>query len=380
VERGREDRSTGSTLRDLQQLLAEGVQRLRRSTGCRMAVAWALRENGEPYVAAADFTGDAPGAPDAGIFALLAALRGATQLDAEDSPPALREVARRTRCQAAVPVGAGSGPPLAALLLAGEIRPRVLAELDAAALRLDAPLAAALAAGRLQRIDAEVQRLDRLAALGALSAEIAHEIRNPLVSLQTFLGLLPERREEPEFLTRYLDVVMGELRRVNRLLDLLVDCARPAPTPPGPEGSAPEQVLDTLAELLRHRAAAGGVRLEVETQDAPRTALGEDALRQVLLNLALNAIDATPPGGSVRLFARAVDASVEIRVIDSGPGIPDSERRLVFEPFSTTRGDRPGGLGLAITRRIVEEAAGRIEIADAEGGGAELVIRVPAIR
>jgi signal transduction histidine kinase len=326
---------------------------------------------------AADFAGEAPYHPDRESFAAVAQLPGATHLAAPAAGPEHGELARRTRCQAAVPIVAG-GAPLAALLIAGEVRPRALAELDAAAARLASPVANALALGRLERLDDAVRQLDRLAALGTLAAEIAHEVRNPLVTLQTFLQLLPERREDPEFLTRYLDVVRGELGRMDRLLDLVVDHARPGP-PDEAQPTDPARVLASVAELLRHRALEAGVRLVAETaEDTPAVELAEDGLRQVLLNLALNAVDATPEGGEILLSASARGEEVEIRVRDGGPGIPADLRERVFDPFVTTRGDRPGGLGLAISRRIVEEAGGAIEAREAPGGGAEIRVRLPA--
>ena len=365
-----------AALRDLQRLLAETTQRLRAASECHGVAAWALRTDGRPYLASADFHGEPPGEPDAEAFAQVAALPAATHLSAEDAPPELHELARRLRCDAAAPVRCEPGQALAALVISGSIGPRTLAMLEAAARRLEGPLAAALALGRLEQLDESVRRLDRLAALGALAAEIAHEVRNPLVTLQTFLQLLPERREDPEFLSRYLEVVTGELRRMDRLLDRIVETARPG-TSGDADAATVGAALEAVGELLRQRAIAGDVELALDCEASACVALGEDALRQVLLNLVQNALEVTPPGG--RVTARVVrgEGHVSIRVCDAGPGVPPELRQRIFEPFFTTRADRAGGLGLAITRRIVEEAGGAIAVDAASGGGAELRVRLP---
>jgi len=384
-------------LHDLQTLLADAVQRLRDGTGSGSAVAWALREDGAPYVAAAAFEGNAPPAPDREAFARAAALGGATDLTERRLDPALREIARRFQCSAAAPVSAGEERVMAVLLVraaAGDearpragprpaVPPRVLAQLDSSARRLAGPLAAALAAGRLRQLDEEVRQLDRLAALGALGAEIAHEVRNPLVSVKTFLELLPERRNDPEVLGAFCEVVRSEVARLERLLDTIVEHGSPQPQGladaiPDPASVGP--TLDAVLGLLEHRARRLGVVLEAHAQAGlPPLCLGEDALRQVLLNLALNALDATPPGGFVRLLARRAEAGVEVLVSDEGPGIPPELREAVFEPFVSTRRDRRGGLGLAISRRIVEEAGGSLVVGEGERGGAELRARIPSL-
>ena len=364
-----------ASLHDLQRLLAIATQRLRAACECEHAAAWALRPDGRPYLAGADWTGEPPAEPDADAFAEVARLPAATHLSAADASDAQRELARRLRCDAAAPIRSEPGV-LAALVLAGDIRPRTLAALDAAARRLEAPLAVALALGRLERLDESVRRLDRLAALGALAAEIAHEVRNPLVTLQTFLQLLPERREDPEFLTRYVQVVTGELRRMDRLLDRIVETARPAPEDAA--ASTPIAAsLEAVGELLHQRAVARGVELALDAGAAVRLALSEDALRQVLLNLVQNALDASPSGGTVAVRVATRAGRACIRVCDAGPGIPIALRERIFEPFFTTRPDRAGGLGLAITRRIVEEAGGAIEVDATPGGGSEFRVELP---
>ncbi|MCZ6783994.1 MAG: ATP-binding protein [Proteobacteria bacterium] len=236
----------------------------------------------------------------------------------------------------------------------------------------------ARAVSRLAELGEEVRRIDRLAALGDLLAEIVHEVRNPLVSIKTFLQLLPERADDPEFTEEFRSVVMEEVGRMERLLDSLVQHARPASDASARPCAQPRVTLDSVVGLLRHRALDRSVQLAAEGDPVlPAVALDEDSLRQVLINLALNAIEATPPGGAVRMGGVGRADRVALWIDDEGTGVPPEHRERVFEPFFSTRADRPGGLGLAISQRIVSDAGGRIAVEDAPGGGARFHFRLP---
>jgi signal transduction histidine kinase len=248
-----------------------------------------------------------------------------------------------------------------------------------------APARTPAAADRFSELDAELRQLDRLAGVGRLAAEVAHEVRNALTAVKTFLQLLPERGDDPALRESLGSIAAGEVARIERLLELVLAQASPrrADTPvPAEETTAgcdAAEAARAVARLAERRAAAAGVRFACELPDAlPPGAIAEDALRQVLLNLVLNAVDATPRGGDVRLVGRALGRAVELAVEDRGPGVPRALRRRVFEPFFSTRTDRPGGLGLAIARRLVEEAGGTIAIADRPEGGSRFRVRLPA--
>jgi signal transduction histidine kinase len=367
--------------RDAHSLLTASLARLRERTRCEIALAWALGEDGAPAVAAAASDG-APGlAPTAAEFEAVIRLPGACALLASDSNPTLRGLAARHGLAAAAPVASADGRVLAVLLTgapnAAAARPRELAALTAAARRLALPLAAAEAERRLARIDTDVRRLDRLAALGRLTQEMAHEVRNPLVSVKTFLQLLPERQGDPDFTTRFLGVVNGELERTLRLLDLVIDYPRLPLAPEEPARVA--ATVATVLELLEPYARQRGVEIAAQGADASASvALGEDGLRQVLLNLLLNAIDATPRGAAVSIATRPVPGAIELVVSDAGGGVAPALRERVFEPFFTTRGAHHGGIGLAIARGLVEQAGGRIRVRAAAGGGAAFVVVLPA--
>src|SRR5215468_6529015 len=231
---------------------------------------------------------------------------------------------------------------------------------------------------RLAALSLEWFRLDRLAGLGGLLAEVAHEVRNPLSVLRSLLALLPERAADPVFRDRFAEIAAAEVARIERLLDCLLEHASAGETgTPKPVGCEVGDAIASVTRLLAHRAAAAEIRLEAEPAPGlPRAALAGDALRQVLLNLALNALDATPAGGDVRIGARALGRAVEVSVEDRGAGVPRAARRRVFEPFYSTRVDRPGGLGLAISRRLVGKAGGTIAIGDRPGGGSRFRVRL----
>ena len=325
---------------------------------------------------AAAYSGDPPGAPDESDFRALSTLRRATRLD---DAPGLLSIGRRHGLSAAAPVLAGDGSALAVLLLGPEPpRPRTLGQLENAASRLERPIATAHAAERLARLDREVHQLDRLAALGALTTEIAHEIRNPLVSMKTFLQLLPERWGEPEFSEEFLALVGDELRRTERLLDVIIDHAKPSRADEELKSANVAAVLESTLALFHHRVDKWEIQLDSSVpDDLPDVALADDGLRQVILNLVLNAIEATPLGGTVVLRASVAEGFVQVSVADEGPGVPTDLQEAVFEPFYSTRSGRAGGLGLAITRRIISDAGGTISAENRERGGAEFRVTLP---
>ena len=372
-----------ASLPDLQTLLSQAVARLVQATGCSRIAAWDRRADGAAFVLAASTEAAGPHEPDAELLAALRRFERARDLGAAGLPEEMVRRAEHAGFAAAVRLGPGEDE--APVLLAGGpgdraggVRPATLAALDAAALRLSGPVQAARAGARLSALGEEVRRLDALASLGELVSEIVHEVRNPLVAVKTFLQLLPDRLGDPEFLTQFLEVVGEEVRRIERLLQLVLEQAAPqgAGAPGG--GVEPGPVLDSVARLLAHRAQERGVSLQAESSCAARVPMSRDALHQVILNLALNALDATPPGGSVQLLAAEAEGAVRIACDDQGPGIPAALRDRIFEPFFSTKRDRTGGLGLSIARRMVIESGGTIAVEDRRTGGTRISLAWPS--
>jgi signal transduction histidine kinase len=370
---------------DLQTTFTRALRELRRTTGCERAAAWCRDAAGRPAVLAARIDGAALREPEEVGYAALARLDAPSDLGLATDAALASTTELGFAAAAPVP---GDGGAAAVLLIGGlaeppgRVRPRTLAALGAAARHVAPAASAALTARRLAELDGAVRRLDRLAALGSLVTEIVHEIRNPLVSVKTFLQLLPERVDDPEFREGFLSVASDELRRVERLLDVVLEHGRPAPAPRDGTRTSVAAAMDSVVRLVSFRAAERGVHLTTEPPgDGVVIAAEEDALRQVLLNLLLNAIDATPTGASVALRAREERDAIVLEVDDEGEGVPDELRKRLFEPFFSTKQGRPGGLGLAITKRIVDRAGGTIEVLDSDAspaGGARFRVRLPA--
>ncbi len=269
-------------------------------------------------------------------------------------------------------------------LLAVEYVPRAAQRLEAAAARTLAVggastlvlLVTALGFARLLRHRAALERAlareGRLAALGEMSAVLAHELRNPLASLkghaQLLLETLPEGGRERQKVER----ILGDALRLEQLCGDLLDFVRSA---------EPARRPTELAPLLRACAeAVPGAAVELALEGAPeRWPLDGARVQQVVSNLLRNAAEASAPGAPIRLEARVEEAALTLLVTDRGEGLPPGGEERIFEPFHTTR-VRGTGLGLAVARRLVELHGGTITARNRPGGGAELRVVLPGER
>jgi two-component system sensor histidine kinase PilS (NtrC family) len=226
----------------------------------------------------------------------------------------------------------------------------------------------------VMRMEDQLRRSQRLAAVGQLAAGLAHEIRNPLASLSGSIELL--ERELPELdgdARRLVGIVRRETARLNRLVVDFLAYARPGP--PRRERVRLFELIGEVADL----AARGEQGLRVEVACPPELELeaDPDQLRQLLWNLVRNAIEAGPQDGAVRLrVALAAAGAVEIEVADRGAGIAPEILDRIFEPFFTTKAAGTG-LGLATVHRIAEAHAGSLEVASEPGRGTRVVVRLP---
>ncbi|HEX9576819.1 MAG TPA: ATP-binding protein [Myxococcales bacterium] len=216
----------------------------------------------------------------------------------------------------------------------------------------------------LRRMEEEVRRADRLAALGKMSAGLAHEIRNPLASMCGSIALLGKQPGLGEKERKLLTIVSREGERLEALVRDFLAFARPS-QPQIQEIQATQLVEETL-DVFRQDAAARELRVSVEIEPGVRVLADPGQLRQVLWNLLSNAADAAGRGGSVRTRVRRIEGMAVLEVEDSGPGIAGEDLQRIFDPFFTTK-ESGTGLGLAIVHRIVEAHGGQLAVQSVPG-------------
>jgi signal transduction histidine kinase len=231
-----------------------------------------------------------------------------------------------------------------------------------------------------RELQRRAQVAEKLAAVGTLTAGLSHEIKNPLNAAALQLAVLERRLRrlpagEQPALAEPLKLVQDEVARLNRVLEEFLQFARPRELHPAPVDV--RAVAARVADVLAAEAERVAVRIERRWQEVPPVAGDEGRLQQAVMNLVLNAIQATPGGGFVRLEAGLVDGEVQLAVEDSGPGIPEEMQRRIFEPFFTTKAGG-SGLGLPLVHSIVEQHGGSIAVERGAAGGARFVLRLPA--
>ena len=250
--------------------------------------------------------------------------------------------------------------------------------LDTVAANVSVALENTTLSGQLRRSEAVLERANRLSSLGALAAGIAHEIRNPLVAVKTFLDLLPERLGDRDFVTQFRDLSLGELRRVTNLINDLLSLGKSPKTER--REVVVQEALVPVVHLMTSTARKRQVELVTHFQpDLPTIWADPDQLKQIALNLLLNAIEVSPAGSRVNLDVHGMDdppQRVVLAVSDQGPGIPPEQRDDIFHPFFTTK-ETGVGLGLALVHQMVVEHEGEITVASEVGRGSVFRVTLP---
>jgi signal transduction histidine kinase len=226
------------------------------------------------------------------------------------------------------------------------------------------------------RLERELAEREQMALLGQMAASVSHNLRNPLSSMKTILQVQLENPELPLDVRHDCALVVGEIDRMGEKLKQLLNFAKPSVNGQSVEAVA---LVKQTAALFARDAERGKVRLEFDgPAEEVRVMASEEALNEVLSNLIVNAMEAQPNGGRVRVGVTRVDAALEIRVEDDGPGIAAGTRARIFEPYYTTKASGTG-LGLAIVARRVEEMGGTIDCESPvrEGKGTRFILRIP---
>ena len=233
------------------------------------------------------------------------------------------------------------------------------------------------------RIYQQMKDRDRLAALGEMAAGLAHEIRNPLGAIKASAQYLTEPGHDTRGQQEFLDIIVDEVNRLNRVVGSFLDYAKPAQS--DGEAIVVNEAITKTLQLLRPECEHEKVALESNLgEDLPKVRIDVEHLRQVLINLVRNALQAMD-GGTINVSSQrrknvrvggGVTHSVEIRVQDDGPGISPEVMPHLFVPFVTTK-QQGTGLGLALSQRIVNAAGGRIEVRNRPGSGATFVVTLP---
>jgi PAS domain S-box-containing protein len=261
----------------------------------------------------------------------------------------------------------------------------------------------------LKFLQTEKQHADRLAYLGVLAANIAHEIKNPLVAINTYFQLLPHKKDDHEFHDGFQKIALKEIRRINRIIEDMLDLAKPSE--PLMQLIDPQSAILDTVNFLRDTAAKKGVEITTVLEEKRYAIIAdEDKIKQVLLNILQNSLDALPKNGSIKVSTSFMDNLSEfrrmaklnpnsvffsfaspflqdlnntqyflIKISDNGEGISAEKISHIFEPFFTNK-DNGTGLGLAMVYRIIKDHEGALYIESREGAGTDFYISLPLNR
>jgi signal transduction histidine kinase len=228
----------------------------------------------------------------------------------------------------------------------------------------------------LQDAEAAVRRADRLAALGQLTAGLAHELRNPMTTIRSSAEVLGRSIPQTDEVARELaGYIVAEVDRANSLISRFLDFARPTNVRLAPADLT--AVIDRAIALVHREAAYADTPIYTNySPDAGLAHVDAELMERVVFNLVLNAVQASPPGGAVTVKLRSAGQNAEISVIDRGHGVDPKKVESIFNPFVTTK---PGGvgLGLAIVSKIVDEHGGKIVVESGNGEGSVFRVYIP---
>lgn len=228
----------------------------------------------------------------------------------------------------------------------------------------------------LNKTEAQLIRSEKLAALGQLAAGIAHEIRNPLTSINILIHSLASNLPPGTSPKEDLEVIEEEIHRINEIVDQFLRFAKPAP--PLLQKAEVTSIFEETLQLLRPQIEKQRIIVKKEFQALPPILMDREQMKQVILNLLLNAVQAMPEGGHLSLKGHMLEGGrwVTLSIRDSGVGIPNEDICKLFDPFFSTK-EGGVGLGLSIAHRIMDQHHGKIEVESAPGKGTCFMVWLP---
>ncbi len=230
----------------------------------------------------------------------------------------------------------------------------------------------------IKQMEERIRQADRLATIGRLAANIAHEIRNPLASLSGAIEVLTRELPRDGTHDRLVQIVLRESDRLNRIIKDFLEYARPAALHPLPIEVG--EVLDEVLLLLEHRTLPPGLKVVREYDGGLTVPVDPQQFRQAMWNLCINALEAMPEGGELRIGAGIVTQRqtrrLEVWVADTGSGIDPESLPHIFEPFFSTKPEG-SGIGLALVHRVIQDHGGDVEVRSEPGVGTTFTLRLP---
>ncbi len=228
---------------------------------------------------------------------------------------------------------------------------------------------------RVKELEESVRRADRLASLGIMAAGIAHEIKNPLVSIKTFAQLIPDKYDDKEFRDTFSELTLKEVNRINNLIEQILLFSKPRAAVISNVNLV--SLLKTTLLLISSQVKEKNIRVR-EAYPASEIVIkgDEEKLKQAFLNVFINSVEAEDSEGFIDLEVRKDNNIIKVEIKDNGCGIKKDIIDKIFEPFFTTK-QKGTGLGLAIVIRIIEEHGGKIKVSSMEGKGTSVFIEIP---
>jgi PAS domain S-box-containing protein len=228
---------------------------------------------------------------------------------------------------------------------------------------------------RRTEMEQRLQQSEKLASIGQLSTYIAHEIRNPLFAISGFANSLLRQGNQDQASREKLGIILEESKRLDTILKSIINFSRPTE---GRETAMDvNAVAEQSAEIMRQDCDKAGARLRLEPgQGLAKAQADPEMIKQCLINLIKNSIEAMPEGGDIIVRTAMAADRVTVEVADTGPGIPLDVRDKVFSPFFSTKG-KGSGLGLAMIRKIMDDIGGDVTLSSVEGQGASVTLHLP---